>query len=101
MVGSVPELGFWDANSAGLRLNWSEGHIWRIKVPKASLPDSFEFKFVVRARDVNATDVTEGRPYQADLVRWEGDPNHKFDLQTYIKQFNQPVILEALRDEKE
>ena len=65
MVGSAAELGSWDANASKHRLTWSQGHIWRIKVPRASLPDCFEFKFVIRASE-----------HPNNLVRWEGNPNH-------------------------
>ena len=67
-----------------VRLTWSNGHIWRATLPKSAIAESFEFKFVIR------DDVR--------VVRWEGNPNHRFNLREYILQFSQPAILEALRD---
>ena len=73
LVGGIPQLGSWDPNAQGLRLIWSQGHIWRIKMPRSSLPDSFEFKFVIRD-----TENDKG------VVIWEGNPNHQFDLIKYL-----------------
>ena len=74
MVGSVPELSNWNALKGGVRLTWTEGHIWRVKFKRSQLPQAFEFKFVIR----------DGR----GVVRWEGNPNHQFNLSDYINKFN-------------
>jgi len=46
--------------------------------------DAFEFKFVIRDA--------------LHVIRWEGNPNHRFNLQEYVAQFSQPAILDALKD---
>jgi|LauGreDrversion4_2_1035121.scaffolds.fasta_scaffold2072223_2 hypothetical protein len=45
----------------------------------------FEFKYVV---------MRNNDPNQAI---WESNPNHRFDLPEYIKQFSEPATLEQLR----
>ena len=68
-----------------MNLTWSNGHIWRATLPRSVISaDSFEFKFVIR------DDVS--------VVRWEGNPNHRFNMREYMQKFSQPAILEALRD---
>ena len=84
MVGSVPELGNWNPQQEGVRMTWTEGHIWRVKFKRNQLPPTIEFKFVIR----------DGQ----GVVRWERDPNHKFNLPEYIKKFSQPDAIEALKD---
>ena len=74
MVGSVLELGDWDAQRKGVKLTWSDGHIWRVKFKRCQLPPIFEFKFVIK----------DGR----GVVRWEGNPNHRFNLPEYIDKFS-------------
>ena len=69
-----------------MRLTWSNGHIWKATLPCAAIAEAFEFKFVIRDADASS------------VVRWEGNPNHKFNLREYTQQFSQPAILEALRD---
>lgn len=63
-------------------MTWSEGHIWRVSLPRSAITDVFEFKFVIRD--------------DAKVVRWEGNPNHFFNLREYFNKFSQPEILEAL-----
>ena len=66
MVGSVPELGSWDAERRAIKMNWTKDHIWRVRFQRNTLPPVFEFKFLIK--DDNG------------IVAWERDPNHKFDL---------------------
>ena len=84
MVGSIKELGSWDPHQSGIRLTWSDGHIWRVKFKTDDLPTDFEFKFVIIA--------------DSKVVRWEGKQNHKFNLPDYSKKFSQPDAIEALKD---
>ena len=62
MVGSIPELGLWDAEKNSIKLDWTEGHIWRVRFKRSDLPAVFEFKFLIK--DDNG------------IVAWERDPNH-------------------------
>ena len=53
-----------------VRMTWSERHIWRVTLPRSAITDVFEFKFVIRD--------------DAKVVRWEGNPNHSFNLREYF-----------------
>jgi len=70
MVGSLPCLGSWNPDKAGLSMTWSNGHCWWVEVPLdtniTKLQDiKFEFKFVV---------LENGR-----TKKWETGNNHVFD----------------------
>ena len=69
MVGSLPCLGSWNPDKNGLKMNWSEGHCWWVKVPldlNTKIQDTvFEFKFVVMEN--------------GHTKKWESDGNHVFD----------------------
>ena len=65
-------------------MTWSDKHIWKVSFPREQIGEQFDFKFVIRDGD--------------GIVRWEGGPNHKFNLTEYVKQFSQPAIYEALKE---
>lgn len=64
IVGKGPELGDWNVDQA-VALKWTEGDLWRAKLPLTST--SYEYKFVV----VNTT---------TKHIQWEDGPNRHLDL---------------------
>ena len=92
MLGSTPAMGSWNPNAeggkGGMRMTWSEGHVWYAEVPYESIKgadSNFEFKFVVKFNE------NDGRFFR--VIRWEGgNLNHKYD-DSHVKQMlNQPNV---------
>jgi hypothetical protein len=56
IVGSVRELGKWDADDGSLPLHWSENDLWSaiITVKRADVP-RLEYKYIVRSQDGKTT----------------------------------------------
>ena len=71
MLGSTPSMGNWNPDynngQGGMRMTWSEGHVWYAEVPYADIQNRdsiFEFKFVVKFNE------NDGRYFK--VIRWEG-----------------------------
>ncbi|TNV72982.1 hypothetical protein FGO68_gene464 [Halteria grandinella] len=79
LVGSLPSLGAWDAYNKGIRLTWSEGHLWRVILPLdgtfPSLNSLAEYKFIIK----------QGGKF----IRWEEGKNHQLDLKSIQLQMGE------------
>lgn len=86
LVGSLPSLGAWDAYNKGIKLTWSEGHLWRVTLPLdatfPSLTSLAEYKFIIK----------QGGKF----VRWEEGRNHHLNLEQVQRQ-----IADALRQQRD
>jgi hypothetical protein len=82
MLGSTPYMNNWNPDGeggrGGLKMEWSEGHVWYAEVPCSKIQGSdsqFEFKFVLKTNDNG----------YLRIIRWEGgNQNHKYD-DTHVK----------------
>ena len=63
IIGSVRELGDWDADLGALPLDWCEGDVWsrEVTVKRACVP-RLEYKYIVRS--------------DSGKVKWESGGNH-------------------------
>ena len=63
LVGSVRELGNWEATDSAVNLKWTDGDVWTttVAVKRADVP-RIEYKYLVRSPDSS--------------VRWESGGNH-------------------------
>eukprot|EP01066_Platyproteum_vivax_P009562 Platyproteum_vivax@DN4218_c0_g1_i1.p1 len=69
LVGGSEELGGWNANE-GVKLTWTEGHIWTGNVIFSFIRGT-EFKFVRK---------------EGDFMDWEEGPNRRIDTSTLVIQ---------------
>ena len=53
---------------------------------KRDLPEKFEYKFVIREHKTRS------------VYCWEGKAHRRFDFSEFVGTFNQPDILEALKE---
>lgn len=82
VLGSIPELGNWTEHR--LKLEWTEGHIWRNTEPLLVSNPIFEYKYVVQGKEDSRFEDGENRvSYQnwpkADLVTLDKEVNKRVD----------------------
>lgn len=71
MTGSSFLLGNWNPEN-GLKLEWSEGHKWFVKLPISKFGEqSFDFKFVIKNNN-------------CDYTKWESGSNHQFNFDHFF-----------------
>ncbi|EEA08201.1 starch binding domain-containing protein [Cryptosporidium muris RN66] len=73
VVGNIPELGNWDIKQ-GVKMIWSPGNLWTIKVEIFSKIENIEYKYVISEN------------YGSH--KWEPGQNHKVQINMEKKSTN-------------
>ena len=71
ILGSIPKLGNWNQNDI-FYLKWNNGNIWTGEIIFETIPEDFEFKFIIASNRY--------------VKKWESGDNNKFFFDKLLKE---------------